>query len=79
MPEEILARNVMPKDISLRSANPSSVNTLTTARNPETKLRYLNLIYDHIEQYFVTPASLKSQKFWLRRRNPLKAMILNDF
>lgn len=52
------ARNVLPKDISLPSANPSSVNTLTTARNPETKLRNLNLIYHHIKQYFLTPKRL---------------------
>jgi hypothetical protein len=58
MPEEMLARNVMPKDISLQRANPSSVNTLTTARNPETKLRNLNLIYDYIKQYFPTPKQL---------------------
>ena len=58
MPEEMLARNVMPKNISLPSANPSSVNTLTTARNPEIKLRNLDLIYDHINQYFLTPKQL---------------------
>jgi hypothetical protein len=39
----------MLKDNSLPSTNPSSVNALKTARDPETKLRNLNLIYDHIK------------------------------
>lgn len=54
----MIARIVMLKDSSLPSANPSSVNALTTARDPETKLRNLNLIYDHIKQYFITPKGL---------------------
>ena len=71
MPEEMLARNVMPKDISLPRANPSSVNTLTTARNPETMLRNLNLIYDHMKQHFLTPKRLP---FLFLRCDPVRGM-----
>jgi len=67
----MLARNVMPKDISLPRANPSSVNTLTTARNPETMLRNLNLIYDHMKQHFLTPKRLP---FLFLRCDPVRGM-----
>jgi histone deacetylase complex regulatory component SIN3 len=80
MSEEMLARNVTPKDISLRRANPSPLNTLTTARNPETKLRSLYLIYDHIKQYFLTLSSyhcfIKITNILSKSGNPLKAIMI---